>query len=102
MGVMVTAGVSEECAKVVGFNDWIIECMYRSFRGDFGDCCREDTKLNKQAYKAMDGSRTLAVYKKQGFNTIWIISYHRNDVCNHGTDGMYHCNETTILFPEEY
>ena len=60
--------------------------LSRHARGDWGDVCPEDSKLNELSLK--DGSRLLSVYRS-GVNRFWIITEADRSV-------------TTVLMPEDY
>jgi len=56
-------------------------------RGDWGDVCQEDAKLNNDAVTS--GKRILSAYTLKSGVKIWIL-----------TEGSREC--TTILLPEDY
>ena len=60
--------------------------LSRHARGDWGDICPEDRKLNELSLK--DGSRLLSVYRS-GANRFWIITEADRSM-------------TTVLMPEDY
>lgn len=64
-----------------------LKLLARYQRGDWGDTCAEDKKLNDAAVK--DGDRILAVYKMPNDEVIWIITEWDRSV-------------TTFLLPDEY
>jgi hypothetical protein len=63
------------------------EFLDRHVRGDWGDVCDEDKRLNDQAL--VDGDRLLSAYKTSNGTTIWIITEADR-------------SSTTILLPENY
>ncbi len=69
------------------FRKFVNESFRKYCNADWGETCEEDEELNYQALKT--GDRILAVYKKEGFETIWIITESDRSA-------------TTILFPDEY
>ena len=69
------------------FRNFVNESFRKYCNADWGDTCEEDVELNEQALKS--GDRILAVYKKEGLETIWIIT-------------EWDRSATTILFPSEY
>lgn len=69
------------------FRKFVNESFMKYCNADWGETCEEDKELNDQALKS--GDRILAVYKKEGFETIWIIT-------------EWDRSATTILFPDEY
>lgn len=69
------------------FRKFVNESFMKYCEADWGETCEEDKELNDQALKS--GDRILAVYKKEGFETIWIIT-------------EWDRSATTILFPDEY
>jgi hypothetical protein len=60
--------------------------LSRHARGDWGDICSEDRKLNELSLK--ERSRLLSVYQS-GANRFWIITEADRSV-------------TTVLMPEDY
>ena len=66
--------------------------LARHVRGDWGEGCDEDKRLNDQAL--IDGSRLLSAYRTLKGVRIWIITEAADD---HG-----HRQATTCLLPEEY
>ena len=66
--------------------------LNRHARGDWGDICDDDLRLNEEAL--LDGSRIMSVYSTSKSEKIWIITDAANDAG---------CREvTTLLLPEEY
>jgi hypothetical protein len=68
------------------------EFLARHLRGDWGDLCEEDRRLNDRALQ--DGSRLLSSYQTRAGHRIWIITEAQDD------DG--HRAATTILLASEY
>jgi hypothetical protein len=66
--------------------------LARHVRGDWGDVCPEDARLNDQAL--VDGSRLLSAYRTLKNERLWVITEACDD---HG-----HRLATTILRPSEY
>jgi hypothetical protein len=64
-----------------------VELLRRHQRGDWGDVCVEDAKLNNQAVEA--GERLLSSYDLGGSVTVWIITEADRSV-------------STMLLPHEY
>ena len=64
----------------------------RHARGDWGEVCAEDARLNDEAVK--DGSRILSAYRTAKGERIWIITEAADDSGNRAA--------TTILLPDEY
>lgn len=64
----------------------------RHVRGDWGQVCCDDAKLNDEAL--LDGSRILSAYKTLKGVKIWVITEAADD------DGKREA--TTILLPDEY
>ena len=80
--VVMTQGANAEVNKTHAAN-----CLFeRHVRGDWGDVCPEDKKLNDQAL--LDNEKILSVYT-DGRVVFWIITEADRSV-------------TTILLPEEY
>jgi hypothetical protein len=68
------------------------EFLDRHSRGDWGEVCDEDKKLNDQSLH--DGSRLMSAYRTTAGVKIWIIT--------EATDDEGQRAATTILLPEEY
>ena len=68
------------------------EFLDRHLRGDWGDVCEEDRRLNDMAL--VDGSRVLSSYATKAGAKLWIITEATGD------DGRR--ASTCILLPEEY
>lgn len=66
--------------------------LRRHLRGDWGDVCDEDRRLNDLALQ--DGSRLLSAYTTSKGERLWIITEAVGD------DGRR--ASTCILLPEEY
>ena len=81
--VVVTKGIAAKVAKDENFAKFIMACMSKYLRKDWGDTCEEDWKLNDQAEKSGD-DRIVARY-----DNIFIITEWDRSV-------------TTILFTDEY
>lgn len=84
---VMTKGVAILYEESKRFKDFVKQSLEKYVVGDWGDTCEEDKELNDQALKT--GDRILAVYKKEGLETIWIIT-------------EWDRSATTILFPHEY
>ncbi len=84
--IVATRGAME---TFMGFE--IRQALNLHLSGDWGEVCREDKKLNKEALK--DGSRILSAYTYRG-HKMWIIT---NGI---GMDGKR--DSTTVLLPDEY
>ena len=68
------------------------EFLMRHSRGDWGDVCAEDKRLNDQSLE--DGSRLMSAYLTSDGVKLWIIT--------EAADDAGHRLATTILLPEEY
>src|SRR5688500_2434047 len=64
----------------------------RHVRGDWGQVCPDDAKLNDEAL--VDGSRILSAYKTLKGVKIWVITEAADDNGNRSA--------TTLLKPSEY
>jgi hypothetical protein len=84
---VMTSGIAIACNEDKEFRNFVSESFMKYCEADWGDTCEEDKELNDQALKT--GDRILAVYKKEGLETIWIIT-------------EWDRSATTILFPSEY
>jgi hypothetical protein len=69
-----------------------IEFLQRHARGDWGDVCEEDRRLNDQAL--LDGSRLLSAYRTSLGERLWIITEAVDDSGQRAA--------TTVLLPSEY
>ena len=89
-GTVATPGALEACGL-----DYLLRCLARHVRGDWGCVCAEDAETNNDAVSA--GDRILSAYPidpakpSEGFgaNTLWIITEADRSV-------------TTFLLSEEY
>lgn len=66
--------------------------LSKHVRGDWGEVCDEDKRLNDQAL--VDGSRLLSAYTTLKNTRIWCIT--------EAEDGRGQRCATTLLLPEEY
>ncbi len=87
--VVVTSTIMDLMAEGPEPEGWVLECLYRHSRGDWGDCCEEDSQANDDALDAGDPGRIFSVYVKEEYGKIWIITEWDRTI-------------TTILRPEEY
>ena len=69
-----------------------LDFISRHARGDWGDVCAEDKRLNDEAL--VDGSRLLSSYRLSNGRKLWVIS--------EATDDNGHRAATTCLLPSEY
>jgi len=68
------------------------EFLQRHARGEWGDVCEDDRRLNDEAL--LDGSRLLSAYRTALGEKIWIITEAVEDAGKRAA--------TTILLPSEY
>ena len=68
------------------------EFVGRHVRGDWGDLCDEDRRLNDLALQ--DGSRILSAYQTRNGVKLWIITEAADDAGSRAA--------TTLLLPDEY
>ena len=66
--------------------------LNRHARGDWGDICDDDKRLNEEALQ--DGSRIMSVYSTSNGTKIWIIT--------DAADDTERREVTTLLLPEDY
>jgi hypothetical protein len=66
--------------------------LRRHLRGDWGEVCAEDRRLNDQALK--DGGRVLSAYRTLRGVKLWVIT--------EGADDEGRRAATTLLLPQEY
>jgi len=87
-----TRGVNDLVAESLPFAKFVMGCLQRHARGDWGNVGKEDWLANEQAL--VNGSRLVSVYETYDLPKIWIITEAIGD------DG---CRASTcILFPDEY
>lgn len=82
-----TNGVMNRCAVDADFHRFVLACMKKHCRGDWGCVGAEDWALNDASVKA--GERILSAYEYPTGEIIWIITEWDRSV-------------TTVLFPYEY
>jgi hypothetical protein len=68
------------------------ELLERHARGDWGEICDEDKRLNNASLR--DGSRLLSSYRTTAGVLLWVITDAADDAGQR--------QATTILLPEEY
>ena len=66
--------------------------LCRHLRGDWGEVCPEDRRLNDQALK--DGGRVLSAYSTLRGVKLWVLT--------EAADDQGHRAATTLLLPDEY
>ena len=69
-----------------------VEFLDRHSRGDWGDVCASDARLNNQALR--DGSRVLSIYQTKMGERVWVITEAADETGQRAA--------TTILLPDEY
>lgn len=94
----VTRGVHEIALQSVTFHQWVMSCVFRHSKCDWGDTCNEDSKNNEIAIGT--GGRLFSVFRKPSEldiseDKIWIITEAIS--LETGQREM-----TTVLFPSEY
>lgn len=87
--LLATPGALEALAES---NQTPVEFISRHVRGDWGELCQEDKRLNDQAL--VDGSRILSAYRTRKGTKLWAITEACDD------QGRRACS--TILLPSEY
>ena len=85
--VVATSRIVRKTTEDGKFFDFIVSCLERYRRSDWGDTCEEDQKLNNDAVK-YGNDRIVAKYD-HSYGSIFIIT-------------EYDRSATTILFAEEY
>lgn len=68
------------------------EFLQRHARGDWGEVCEDDCRLNDEAL--IDGSRLLSAYRTALGEKLWIIT--------EAVDDSGSRSATTLLLPSEY
>jgi hypothetical protein len=84
--LVMTWAINDRVAMSEPFARGIVDALRRHLRGDWGEVCREDARLNDLALR--DGDRLLSAYTIDG-ERVWII-----------TDADR--SATTVLYPHEY
>ena len=88
LGQMVmTAGVNARCAEDSKFSAFVLQCIGRHARGDWGNLSDEDKKENE--FSLGKHLRLLSAYEVEELPKVWVITEADRSV-------------TTVLFPEEY
>ena len=88
LGTLVwTAAVNERIAEDTLFAVWVIACLKRHARGDWGDLSAEDRQENDLALGKY--LRIFSAYEHKSLPKIWIITEADRSA-------------TTVLFPEDY
>lgn len=82
-----TKGVHEKGTTDKVFHSFLIDCLTRYQKGDWGDLCKEDKQMND--YAVFHEERVLAKYNYDKDTSIYIIT-------------EWDRSATTMLFPEEY
>lgn len=85
--LVTTRGVNDLMAESNNFAKFVTDSFCKYIAHDWGQTCEEDKAMNDQAIR--EGDRIMAVYKKEGLPTIWIIT-------------EWDRSATTVLFPDEY
>lgn len=85
--IFMTKGVCELVSKDENFAKFVISCLKRHHKGDWGELCEEDKKEND--FSVDKYLRILSAYKYNGKTEIWIITEADRSA-------------TTVLFPDEY
>lgn len=70
-----------------------MELLARHAKGDWGELCEEDRKVNENAL--ISGARLMSVYNLPDGTTMWLIT-------DAEIDYQHHRQATTFLLPEEY
>ena len=87
--VVATPGALEAIEKA---GQVLVEFLSQHAKGQWGELCEEDRRLNDEAVK--DGSRILSAYRLKTGVKIWIITEAEDD--------KGHRAATTLLLPDEY
>ena len=91
-----TRTIAEVCKRSPETLNYIIECLNRFFRGDYGEICQEDTDLNNQDLEEGEG-HILARYKAKAAleSDIYIEAHFSEEIP--GIDA----NNTMIMYCNE-
>ena len=87
--LLITPGALEALEKA---GQSAIEFLQRHVRGDWGDVCDEDRRLNDHAL--LDGSRILSAHRTSLGEKLWIITEAADEAGQRAA--------TMILLPSEY
>ena len=87
-----TQGINHQIDENLEFGRFVLKCLERHKKGNWGNCSKEDIETNEAALKS--GDRLFSVYKipktlKMRKDKIWIITEANRSA-------------TTVLFPSEY
>lgn len=85
--LVVTAGINARMQEDLNFMEHVRACIWRHFKGDWGDMDAEDKATNEESLEG--GGRLMSAYAPAEHPKIWIITEWDRSV-------------TTVLFPEEY
>ena len=87
-----------EAAEDEQTHDYIVTCLNKLLRGDYGKLGEEDTNANNKELEAGEG-KILARYPKAGklSGDIYIIAYFSEEMA-----GDIEANHIMIMYPEEY
>ena len=90
--VVMTSSISNFINKDIANELFVINCIKRHHKADWGDCCTEDSNSNDDAL--INSGRLLSSYKITNPDSpvhlkIWIITEWDRSV-------------TTVLFPSDY
>ena len=96
--IAVTRGVHDVALEHSPFHHWVLSCIERIRKLDWGDTCHEDSLQNDES--VIDGSRILSVYNIpqelcKVSDRIWIIT----EAVSSDTGRREY---TTVLFPTQY
>lgn len=92
MGQMVVTGNCLNKLEADGEFEETREFITRHISGDWGDLCKEDKQVNKEALET--GDRLMSAYKTSSGTDVWVIT---DAVSQSG-----HREVTTVLLPEDY
>jgi len=85
LGQVVATPGALEALEAVGVHTGVL--LNRHMRGDWGDICADDRRLNDQA--AQQGERLLSAYRLPSGTKVWIVT-------------EWDRSSTTLLLPDEY
>jgi hypothetical protein len=81
-----TRAINDRAATSGAFARGVVDALGRHVRGDWGEVCREDARLNDLALQY--GDRLLSAYTIAG-ERVWVIT-------------EWDRSATTVLYPREY
>jgi len=86
--IIATVGVAQRMNNDSRFEEMVRRCLGRHVRGDWGNVCDSDWKMNDAALDRKNPGRIVSSYEIMGDMVLIITEWDRS--------------YTTILYPEDY